>query len=654
MQVAVERVTISGKAHAVTLPDNNGNITLNASQLFELPHFAGAVDAMKILQFTPGVIASADGDSAIYVRGGDSGQNITLLNNAPVYTPSHLFGFFSVFNTPHLGGLTFLKSNIPAKYGYALSSVTDTRTHATAPSKLSFEGNIGLIETDIATAIPICDNSGLFLSARHSYTTWIASAIINQPNFGIDYEFGDFGLTFVHKFKRAGELIVNSHFNRDNANLNVAIYDSNGKVGWWDSTTSAILKSNITSSIKNESTVYATIYKNRVNLNITQHNIEAPSAINDFGASNNTTFTLDKATIDAGINYTCRLIDPQWFKSSLTPYIHKASRQNTHETAVYISSKYQPLRHLEIDAGVRLSLYKTDNDIFANFEPRIMIAAPINDHARIWACYNKSVQYLQFVPISNIGFATDYYLSSSHKNPPQIAHSLSLGYSDSALNNTLHWSCELFYRQLFNVLEYDARLTIMLSPNYDLSKYLYSGNGEAYGLESMISYTTPKFNIQANYTLSRSLRSFVQINNGKAFASKSDRRHNLSLIATYKPSKRWTLSSTFTYASGAAYTAPTSIYSVGGAFIKEFGSYNGNRLPDFHHLDISATYWLKSDKFQRSGINISLYNVYFHKNPIIISWAIYEDYDINKLYHISQRHHTLYTFIPSISWTFKF
>ena len=283
-----------------------------------------------------------------------------------------------------------------------------------------------------------------------------------------------------------------------------------------------------------------------------------------------------------------------------------------------------------------------------------MIAAPINNHARIWACYNKSVQYLQFVPISNIGFATDYYLSSSHKNPPQIAHSLSLGYSDSALNNTLHWSCELFYRQLFNVLEYDARLTIMLSPNYDLSKYLYSGNGEAYGLESMISYTTPKFNIQANYTLSRSLRSFAQINNGKAFASKSDRRHNLSLIATYKPSKRWTLSSTFTYASGAAYTAPTSIYSVGGAFIKEFGSYNGNRLPDFHHLDISATYWLKSDKFQRSGINISLYNVYFHRNPIIISWAIYEDYDIDKLYHISQRHHTLYTFIPSISWTFKF
>lgn len=654
MNIDVEHVTISGSRSAITRPDNNGNITLNAAQLYELPHFAGAVDAMKVLQFTPGVIAAADGDASIYVRGSDPGQNITLLNNAPVYSPSHLFGFFSVFNSAHLGGLSFLKSNIPAMYGSALSSVTDVRTRLTVPSQLSLEGNLGIIEADLAAALPLGKSDGLYLSARHSYTTWMASAIINQPDFGVNYEFGDFGLTYVHKFSKIGTLVVNSHLNRDNARLNLSIYDSHGKVGWWDSTTSAVLTSDISSTVRNESTLYATLYKNNVDLSITQHKVAAPSAVGDFGVRNNTTFSLDGATIDAGIDYAFRRVTPQTFSSSLTQDVTPAAVQHTHEGAMYASVRYQPFRHLELDAGLRLSLYGIGSEVEFHAEPRLLVAVPLSHRTRLWACYNKATQYLQFVPISNIGFATDYYLSSTSQNPPQVSHSFSLGYSQSALSNSLHWSAELFYRQLFNCLEYDARLTTMLSPNYDIEKYLYSGNGEAYGIELMVGYLSPRFDLQANYTLSRSLRSFAQINHGKAFAAKSDRRHNLSLMATYRPSERWTLSSTFVFASGAPYTAPTAIYSVGGAFMKEFGPYNGSRLPNYHHLDLSATYWFKSERFQRSGLNISLYNIYFHKNPIIISWAVFEDYHIDQTYHIRPRHHALYTFIPSVSWTFKF
>ena len=169
-----------------------------------------------------------------------------------------------------------------------------------------------------------------------------------------------------------------------------------------------------------------------------------------------------------------------------------------------------------------------------------------------------------------------------------------------------------------------------------------------------MGYTTRKVNLQLNYTLARSMRQFSEINNGKAFAARNDRRHNFSMIALYEPSKRWSLSATFVYATGAAYTAPTAIYTVGGSILKEFGPYNGSRLPDMHRLDLSATWWMRCRMGRRSGLNFSIYNVYARNNPLMISWAVFYDHGDHSIIHISKRHHTLSTIIPSISWTFSF
>ena len=136
------------------------------------------------------------------------------------------------------------------------------------------------------------------------------------------------------------------------------------------------------------------------------------------------------------------------------------------------------------------------------------------------------------------------------------------------------------------------------------------------------------------------------------FLAHSDRRHSLSLLAIYRPSKHWTLSATFVYATGAPYTYTRAVYIGGNAFIREFGPYNGAKLPDLHHLDISATYWFKCNRLKQSGINISVYNVYAHENPLMISWDV--SMDENKSIHVAERHSALYSILPSISWTFKF
>ena len=181
---------------------------------------------------------------------------------------------------------------------------------------------------------------------------------------------------------------------------------------------------------------------------------------------------------------------------------------------------------------------------------------------------------------------------------------------------------------------------------------LYSGIGESYGIESNIGYTTTTLDIQLNYTLSRSLRQFDQINGGNPYPAHSDRRHNLSLLASYRPTSHWTLSATFVYATGAPYTATKGIYISGNNFLKEYGLYNNGKLPDLHHLDLSATYWFRRSSSRHSGINLSIYNVYAHNNPLMISWKV--NIDDNNAIHIKEHQHAVYTIIPSISWIFKF
>ena len=201
------------------------------------------------------------------------------------------------------------------------------------------------------------------------------------------------------------------------------------------------------------------------------------------------------------------------------------------------------------------------------------------------------------------------------------------------------------------VIEYDSRIFDVLTGTEDHMSMLHCGRGESYGLETSVGYSDGSVDLQVNYTLSRSVRRFEGINDGRPFPAHSDRRHNLSFIASYKPTSRWTLAATFAYATGIPYTGTTALYISGNAFLREFGPYNGAKLPDLHHLDLSATYWFRSQKLERSGINLSIYNVYARKNPLMISYSVQKSDD--RMY-MEERKHVIYTIIPSISWTYKF
>ena len=647
LHLNVDDVVVTAHHRIVSIPDNTGNISLNMEALSDVPRLGGAVDVLKLLQYTPGVAATQEGNTAIYVRGGDAGNSRILLDGAPLYSPAHMLGFFSVLNTPHISGLTLYKSGIPARYGSSTASITEVRTHRHIPSEFHIEGNVGIIEADAALKLPVGDRFALFLSARHSYASWLTGML--SDNTSIDYEFGDYGAGIVADVGRAGRLLLNTHFNRDDAKADVFMYNAHCKLRWWNALGTLTLETPINDRVELSNMVYASIYDNMLKPNITSIDYRVAAGVNDIGAKSSVVLRLDRVDVAAGVEAIFRGITPQTFVGG--DYLRaKTETEHTIETALYASARWSISPHVILDAGLRYSLYTNDR-VWTMPEPRVAIELPLSATTKLWASYNIMTQYVHLVPQSNLSFATDFYLSSTEYIPPQWSHNASLGYAGATSSGRVRWSVEAYYRYMYNVIEYDSRILDVLAGIEDHISMLHCGRGESYGLETSVGYGDGSVDLQVNYTLSRSVRRFEGINDGLPFPAHSDRRHNLSFIASYKPSLRWTLAATFAYATGIPYTGTTALYISGNAFLREFGPYNGAKLPDLHHLDLSATYWFKSQKFERSGINLSIYNVYARKNPLMISYSVQKDDD--RMY-MEERKHVIYTIIPSISWTYKF
>lgn len=647
MHLYFNDVVVSAESRVISQPDAVGNVSINMSSLSDMPRLGGAVDIVRMLQYTPGVAATQEGSTAMYVRGGDAGQSLMLLDGAPLYSPSHLLGFFSTLNTPHLSGLTLYKSGIPAMYGSSTSSVIDIRTNRYIPEELSVEGNVGLIESDAAIKLPVGERFALFATARHSYASWLAGYINDKAT--VDYEFGDYGLGFVADLVAVGRLVCNTHFNSDAARAAVRRFNSSCDLGWWNALGTLRLDTQLGESLSMSNMIYGSVYDNMLAPTIVANHYRVQAGVEDYGLKHSVTVALGSVTLSTGVDYACRRVRPQDVVEGGGHTL--AAMERSSEVAVYGSVAWPLGAWLRLNMGMRLSLFVADR-MWCTPEPRISVELPLSATTRLWVSYNLMAQYLHLVPQSNMSFASDFYLTTSKHIPPQRSHNLSLGYASESTDVGLSWSVEAYYRYMMNVIEYDSRVMDVLFGISDHATMLHSGRGESYGLETSIAYSHRRCDLQVNYTLARSLREFDAINDGEPFYATAHRAHTLTLLASYKPSKRWTLSATFAYASGAPYTVPRSIYITGNVFLPEYGPYNAGRLPAIHHLDISVTYWFKSRHLERHGINLSVYNVYARRNPMMVSTEV-NSHDDGRL-SVTERHHVVYTIMPSIAWTFKF
>ena len=669
---ALQEVVISATKQA---EDQNvrsvemGVETINIKDAKLIPVLFGEQDILKTIQLLPGVSANSEGNAGFFVRGGDADQNLILLDEAPVYNASHLLGFFSVFNSDALKDVKLYKGGIPAQYGGRLSSVLDIRMKNGNAKKWTASGGIGLISSRLTVEGPIKkDNGSIMVSGRRTYADLLLKAFSSDFDDTALY-FYDFNAKANYKLGEKDRLYLSGYFGKDHFAIGTVGLD-------WGNTTGTLRWNHIFTDklFANTSFVYSD-FNYGFGVDNAGTAIEMSAGIFDYNLKQDFNwYPNPDNNIQFGWNAIYHQFKPGTFTSS-DPESEEdveisIEGQQALETGLYLDNEQKINDRLSIYYGLRLSTFSNIGEYDVNtfneedeiistthyetgdfyntyfrFEPRASASFLLNDVSSLKFSANRMHQYLHLLSNSTSGTPTDIWTPSSPLVKPEVADQLSIGYFRNFKNNTYEFSFETYYKKLGDLVEYEDGAETFLNPNIEAE--LVFGKGRAYGAEFYLKKKKGNLAGWISYTLSKSERQFDDINSGEWFSARQDRTHDISIVATYKLSKRWTLSSAWVYNTGDAVTFPTGKYEVDGELLTLFSGRNGNRMPDYHRLDLGATFILKDKEKWHSELNFSIYNVYNRKNAYSIDFR--ENGETTEAVKTS-----LFGIVPSVTWNFNF
>ena len=643
-----------------------GTETLNMQSISKVPVIFGEKDVLKTIQLLPGVKSAGEGNSGFYVRGGAADQNLILLDEAPVYNASHLLGFFSTFNSDAIKDATLIKGNGPAQYGGRLSSVLDVKMKDGNNKNYTVNGGLGLISSRLSIEGPIQeDKSSFILSGRRTYADVFLKASEKFKD-NILY-FYDLNAKANYKIDDKNRIYFSGYFGQDELGLG-----SSFRINWGNKTGTIRWNRIVNSKLfLNTSFIYSD-YSYNVGLKNGETNFNVNSNIKDVNLKQDYTYYLNpKNTIRFGFNSILHTITPSVFSGTVNNNINKVGR-NGLENALYFNNNFKANQQLTFDYGLRISAYSimggdqynvyNNNAItqsillqknefgktYMNVEPRFTSNYRINDLSSVKIAYARNVQHLHLLSNATAASPSDQWIGNSYNIKPELADQTSIGYARNFKNNTYELGAELYYKRMQNQLDYKDGTNI--NTIADVESSLLYGVGRAYGFEFLAKKKIGLFSGWISYTLSKTERKIDGINDGNWYNAKQDRTHDVSIVTILELNPKWTVSGVFVYSTGNAVTFPTGKYALGEQTIYQYANRNANRMPDYHRLDISATYENKNKKKNAGSWNFSLYNVYGRENAYQISFQ--DDPSDNSKTQIIQT--ALFRWVPSITYNFKF
>lgn len=683
--MAGEVVVTARKREDILKSAQMGKISLDIEQIRTLPALMGEVDIIRSLLLLPGVTNAGEASAGIYVRGGGPDQNLILLDDAVVYNSGHLFGFFSIFNSDAIKNVTLIKGGMPAQYGGRLSSVLDISMKEGNLNELTMEGGIGLIASRFSLQGPIKkEKSSFMISARRTYADAIAKPFIPKSSnfYGSGYYFYDANAKFNYIFSERDRLYVSGYFGRDVFDFVNTRQSFRVNVPWGNAT--ATVRWNHVFNKKLFANTTAVFNDYRFSFNGAQNNLDVKlsSGIRDLGIKHDLDlFTFSGHCLKFGGQYTYHRFTPSVISGRQDSVEFQPNNPQTkfgHEAAVYLQDEWDVNPDLKIQAGMRYSVFRqagpykvyetdangnrTDSTVYGRgdnvktyggLEPRLALRYSLNDNSAVKASVSRNRQYIHLVSNAGTTLPTDIWVPSTLRVKPQLSWLYALGYFRNFENNSYEASVEFFYKDMLNQIEYKDGFT----PNSleDVENSFVFGKGWSYGMEWFISKKKGRLTGWLGYTLSRTWREFPDLNEGKKYPAKFDRRHDLSLVAMYTINKKWKMAATFVYATGNATTLPTRLYFMEGVLSQEFSSMNQYRLPAYHRTDISFTY--SSPKNEKRKLKsewvFSVYNLYSRQNPYFIYFDQEADPAAGTI-RVQAKQVSIFPIIPSVTWNFKF
>lgn len=685
--VNVQEVTISSKARDKQIQNiQTGVISLSRKEVSGLPLFLGESDFYKAIQLMPGVQVSGEGNAAIYVRGGGYDQNLILLDQATVYNPTHLLGFYSVFNTDIINELTLIKSGIPAEYGNRISSVLDFSVKRTIPDSVRSNINIGILSAKANVDVPLFNHNGaFFLAARKIYLNSLLdvfrkTGFIKHSSilYKTGYDFYDINASLVLRISSKDRLFLSTYKGDDWFVLNSNTIDLHADMDWGNQIVSLSWNHMINSQFYIDNYITYSGYGLDMNLQQNQYNLALRSGITDFTYKNRITRILKKHKLRTGFSITRHDITPntsQASSDSTTLNLGTTNHYNSYEMSGFLSDEYAISERLGVIAGFRFNTFLhvgafidyTHNSLgeiidTATYKPgeiikkyldpeiRLSIRYLLSPTTSIKFSFNTNSQYVHLVNASSVTFPTDFWIPSSKLIKPQHGNQVSIGLYKNI--SDFETSIETYYKTFQNQIEFNKGI-FNATDNTPLDENLIFGKGRAYGAEFLIRKSTGRFTGWFGYTISKTERSFDEIESGRWLPAKYDRPHDISLVTNYSYHDKWTFSAVFVFASGSTYTPVIGRYFIANNVVNQYGIYNSARMPSYHRLDISATLQLKRTNKFNSSMTFSVLNVYNRHNPFFIYPE--SSGDIHKYtMKVKPQEVWIFPILPSVSWQCSF
>lgn len=672
----LEEITITANTLEDKVKSTEMSVTaITTKEAKALPALFGETDLLKIIQLKPGVSSGTEGTTGIFVRGGANDQNLIVLDEAVVYNPNHLFGFFSTFNPDAVKDLKIWKGGFPSQYGGRLSSVIDVRMKEGNNKDYDVAGGIGLISSRLTVEGPIQkEKSSFIISGRRTYAD-IITRQVNRANEDKadyqpipDYYFYDLNTKVNFQLSKKDRLFLSGYFGRDvfkfdNETFNF-LFDWGNATGTarWNHTFGPKLFSNTTFTYSDYRYRIRNVLQGfsfRLGSNIVDVNIKQ-----DFYYQPN-----NKHTIRFGGNATWHDFSVARLKAgSDDGSVNFESGQDFTGTefGLFASDDWAVADRLKVNIGARMSGWDNNSATYARFEPRLAANFAVTDKWALKASYARMNQYVHLLASSGLSLPTDIWYPSTQNVKPEKSDQIAIGTSILIKDKVLvTW--EGWYKWLDNQVDFIDGAELFGQNN--LESQLTYGKGYAYSpLELEIEKKDGRLTGWIGYTLAWVKRGrFPVINRGEYFSPRFDTRHNLSVVALYSLNRHWQITGTWVYTSGVVSWLPSGRFTfqdVSGApfqsVVPVYGDRNTFRYPAYMRGDLGIVYKWKAKRSEHD-LTLSVYNVTDRRNPYFLYIDIQtteanlgggQTITVPTAFQAKQV--SLFPILPSLTWNFKF
>lgn len=631
------------KLRMVDVSDQAGHFGFNPSRFADLPNY-GETDIFKALQLLPG-IGMQENSSGLNIRGSATDQTLVLFDGFTLYNLDHFFGVFSALNPNIVKSIQVYRGGFDSRYGERVSGIVEIYGKSGNRQKMQLYGGINLISGNLTAEIPVSDKITLVAAARRAYSdiysSWIVDDILNRKisssvrssrkNLDViepEFYFNDHNLkltfapnkkeNFSFSYYGANDHLTSSNLSED---IQVAIQTDDlnewGNYGLgfsWEKQWNTRYFSRFQMG---HSGYFNNYFNESVILTVGQNNetteagdLERKMVINEnndltdyFFSFHNEYFINKNNQLEFGVSAKYNRFE--FYKDASREFIYNQLSDVAWLYTGFLQDKIALSKNVFIKPGVRLSLYGKTGKIY--FEPRFAAYYKTD----IGLSYKlASGKYFQFLNKSyteqSYGYNRDFWVLADDKTHPVVSSNHFIA-GASYETGKMFFDVEAYYKSFDGLHEYlflqdpAYRSDDGLLPdnkNYlQLSKFI-SGKGKTSGIDFLAKYENTHFTSWLAYSLSKTVQSFNEINNGAELPGTFDRPHEIKWTNIYSQNK-WTLSSLTLFSSGLPYIE-SSTKDLDFSTTRIY-----KRLPDYFRIDFSVNYSFRvKDWIIKPGLSI--------------------------------------------------